>query len=142
MTIAYTLEERVNKLLSVPLFEGYSREDLKLFTEYHDARPWIWKQFYRFAAELLPIAQQKGRKFGAKLIMERVRWEHEFSNEKISDDEFTICNDFTALYARLLAWKVQAFQNVFEFKRPTGLASKRVVGGSNDLFPRQWGARD
>lgn len=119
-----SIEARVNQLLSVPLFDGCSREDLKLFVEYHDSRPWIWKQFSKFSLDLLPIAKKKGKKFGAKLIMERVRWEHEFSVEENKGDDFMISNDFTALYARLLAWKIPIFESIFEFKKPSGLSSK------------------
>lgn len=67
------------------------------FEEFDRANPNIYHLFRRFAFE----AQERGFKhFGAKAIMERVRWEVRM--DTTGNSEFKINNNFTAFYARKL----------------------------------------
>jgi len=95
---------------------GTDAHTKQLFVEYHKANPEVWKYFLQFAREI----RASGRKhYGAKSIMERVRFDCDIKNPNA---EFKINNNFTALYARCLALKYpQEFGNFFEFRTLHGL---------------------
>lgn len=64
------------------------------FDTYHRENPHVFTAFVRYARE----AKKRGfDKFGAKAIMERIRWH--FNIETVGD-VFLINNNYTALYAR------------------------------------------
>lgn len=62
------------------------------FEQYHAANPHIYAAFVQFTLYIIG----KRERFGAKAIMERVRW-HTLES---GDDGFKINNNYTALYAR------------------------------------------
>lgn len=62
------------------------------FREYDRANPGIYEAFERFALMVI----QKRRRYGAKAIMERVRW-HTMES---GGDDFKINNNYTAYYVR------------------------------------------
>ena len=78
------------------------------FQDYHYRNPHVFKLFRRFAE----YAMKEGRKhFGAKAIMERVRWE---VNIETSDpEEFKINNNYTSRYVRLLEAVDAKFKGFF-----------------------------
>jgi hypothetical protein len=86
-----------------------------LFVAYHRSNPELWKAFERFALE----AANRGKRIGAKAIMERVRWEAEIER----GDEFKVCNSYTAYYARIFAAKHPRFSELFEFRNIKGIAA-------------------
>lgn len=84
------------------------------FSDYVHANRGVWEAFERFALE----AAATGRKhFGAKLIVERVRWECEIEQR----GEFKCNNNFTAYLARLFVTKYPEHRDLFEFREVSGL---------------------
>lgn len=102
-----TLEEAHQALRELP------RETREMFMEYHKQNPRIWKEFQKYA---LQVAQSK-KSFGAKAVMERIRWDAEIERK----GEFKVSNNFTAYYARLFAAKYPEHKNLFFFKEVHGL---------------------
>jgi hypothetical protein len=82
------------------------------FLAYHKSNPEVWREFERFALE----AANKRKHYGAKSIMERVRWESEIAYGK----DFKANNNFTAYYSRIFAAKYPLF-DLFEFRKLKGL---------------------
>lgn len=82
------------------------------FAEYHRKNPLVFQLFERYAREAL--RRGKGR-FGAKAVMERVRWEVYF--DKKDDAPFKINNNWTARYVRLLEEKFPEFRGFFEKRK-------------------------
>jgi len=85
------------------------------FVAYHSGNPLLWKAFERFALD----AANRGKRIGAKAIMERVRWEAEIER----GDEFKVCNSYTAYYARIFAAKYPQHSELFEFRPIKGVAA-------------------
>lgn len=83
----------------------------RMFQKYDDENPHIYEAFRRFALQAIGY----GRKYyGAKSIMERVRW----NTMEEGNDDFKINNNYTAYYAR-------KFEN--EFPQHKGFFRKRKV---------------
>lgn len=83
-----------------------------LFSEYHERNPHVYELFKRFAMQ----ARNAGRRrFGAKAIMERVRWYAEI--ETHGGDGFKVNNNFTSRYARMLIDEYPEFKGFFETRR-------------------------
>ena len=82
------------------------------FLEYDLENFRLWKLFEHLALQ----AAQAGRKnFGAKAIMERIRWYTTI--ERPQDDEYKICNSWTSFYARKFALKHPRHADLFQYRR-------------------------
>lgn len=81
------------------------------FWLYHRQNPDVYKYFERFALHLL--RDKKMKKIGAKMIMERVRWEVYIERR----DEYKINNNYTSQYARLFVRNHPEFYDRFEFRK-------------------------
>jgi hypothetical protein len=69
------------------------------FEEFDRMHPEVWEMFLRFARD----AHQRGRKrFGAKMIMERIRWYFTIESHPDSKEPFKLNNNYTARYVRKL----------------------------------------
>ncbi len=64
---------------------------------FHRSHPEVWRLFVRFTFEKLDLGY---RHFGAKAVMERVRWETAAGG---SMPELKLNNNYTAFYARRFA---------------------------------------
>ena len=64
------------------------------FLDYHAANPKIWELFLKFTMQVISRGY---RHFGAKCVMERVRW---YINVETKEDPWKINNNFAAFYAR------------------------------------------
>lgn len=85
------------------------------FVDYHRARPEIYEQFKRFSVEI----KSSGRdQFGAKAIMERIRFETALRG----GDEFKVNNSYASCYARLLAFEDSSFREFFIFRHTKAAA--------------------
>lgn len=82
------------------------------FMRFHSENPDVYRLFRHFAHE----ARRAGmRRYSAKAIMERLRWELSIAVKK--DGEYKINNDYVARYARMLAQdEPKAFADFFEFR--------------------------
>jgi len=91
--------------------EILNRIDSKLqlkFEEYHKNNPQVFDLFEKFAKKIRTIGYKN---FGAKAIMERVRWEMIVSNT--NNEPFKINNNYTSRYVRLLEDKDNSFEGFF-----------------------------
>ena len=96
------------------LFADVPKETVEKFQRYHAENPQVWKEFKRAAFE----AWNAGiRKYGAKGIMEQVRWHTAIQTQ----GSFKVSNNFTAYYARILAQKHPQFKEFFTFKEVRGI---------------------
>jgi hypothetical protein len=94
---------------------GVDKDTQDRFLAYHNQHPEVWQAFERFALE---AAEVRGR-YGAKGIMERVRWHTEITR----GEDFKANNNFTAYYARIFVAKHPRFSGLFEFREINGLRS-------------------
>ena len=99
------------------LFGDYDSSSLKLFKEYHLARPDILNSFKEFANKMYSTGRLR---YSGKCIMERIRWEHDLN---YSDSEFKISNSMTSFYVRLLIWNEPRYLDFFQLKKVTGIKS-------------------
>lgn len=84
---------------------------LERFLDYFEANPLIWTRFKFFAYEKL----YKGRKVGAKAIMERLRWD--CGDLAKGPDGYKVNNTYATYYARLLTETDPAFDGFFQFRK-------------------------
>lgn len=84
------------------------------FLSAHKACPEVWKYFEKFALEAIASGRQH---YGAKGIMERVRWHTEIEHGA----EFKANNNWTAYYARIFTAKYPEHGEFFEFREVRGL---------------------
>jgi len=79
----------------------------RLFEEYDKEHPHVFRLFKTFALSL----KKRGLKhYGAKAIMERIRWQVAFET---GNDGFKINNNFTSRYARKLEREMPEFKGFF-----------------------------
>lgn len=84
------------------------------FLSFHRENPGVWREFERFALDAARAGRQH---YGAKSIMERVRWECEIAH----GSDFKCNNNWTAYYARIFAAKYPEYSGIFEFREARGL---------------------
>lgn len=85
------------------------------YRQWIDGHPDVLNLFCRFARE----AVERGRRFGIKLLVERVRWE--LSMTLVADaDGFKLNNTYTAYLARDVARLVPGVADLIEFRRVKG----------------------
>lgn len=84
------------------------------FLQAHRECPDVWKYFEKFALDAIASGREH---YGAKGIMERVRWHTEIEH----GIDFKCNNNFTAYYARIFAAKYPVHADFFEFREVSGL---------------------
>lgn len=85
----------------------------KEFEVFHRDNPKVWEMFERFA--LATVSRGKHH-YGAKAIMERVRWEMDFQT---FGDSFKINNNHIAFYARMFLRKHPSCAGFFATRKQT-----------------------
>lgn len=86
----------------------------KSFSQYDKENPQIWDAFQRYSRQL----RASGRKrIGAKLIMERIRWDSAIGGY---GDFFKIDNNHTAGYARKMIEYDSDFATLFQTRENKG----------------------
>ena len=93
----------------------------KSFEQYDRENPAIYQAFVRYARQLRCTGRKR---IGAKLIMERIRWD---SAVGASADLFKINNNFTAGYVRKLIAEEPDFRELFEIREKGGRISEAVA---------------
>ena len=83
---------------------------LQKFERYHTNNPHVYKLFKRYA---FAIVQRGIRHTSVWLIMNRIRWE---MTVETHGDEFKICNDYFALYARMFVVENPEHGGLFKLK--------------------------
>lgn len=90
------------------LFGGETIADR--FAKFHAENPRVYLLFKRFALQL--IEEHKFNKIGARMVIERVRWEC-YTGSK-DDKGFKINNYYIAHYARMFQKEFPQYQEHFE----------------------------
>jgi len=81
------------------------------FLDFHIKYPIVYRLFENFSFQLI----NKGHKhLGAKMIMERIRWE--CATQSKDELGFKINNDYIAHYARLFIKNNPQYKEYFEFR--------------------------
>lgn len=96
------------------VFDGIARNVLDAFDRFHAANPHVFELFKQFAR------QKRGQgceRFGAKAVMERIRWELDVGT---TDEQFKINNNYASCYARLLIQEDPTFAAFFQLRRSPG----------------------
>lgn len=81
------------------------------FERFHREHPEVYRLFKQFAFELKEAGR---RSYGAKSIMERIRWHYATTG---TDDGFKINNNYTSRYVRLFVAEHPDFVSFFETRR-------------------------
>lgn len=82
------------------------------FLDFHTKNPQVFLLFEKFAMQLIQAGHDK---LGAKMIMERIRWEISTGGAK-DKDGFKINNNYTAYYSREFIKKHPQYRDCFEFR--------------------------
>jgi hypothetical protein len=101
------------------------RDELQAwFEDYHRKNPHVYDAFKALARE---IRDQGHRKYGAKTILERLRWESEV-RYRGSGLEFKLNNNIkdrcSARYARRLVAEDPSFEGFFEMRKTSTAATR------------------
>lgn len=92
------------------------RDELQAkFEEFDKANPRIWWLFNIFAQQAINAGRTR---CGAKLIIERIRWEVYVVTK--SEDDFKICNNHTAYYARKWLAQHRNYPDFFQLRENQG----------------------
>lgn len=103
-----TVSEARNKLRNC----GYADSKVDAFLGRFKASPDVWRKFESIALDLI----SRNKQAGAKLILERIRWETSVEG----GEEWKVNNTDAPYYARIFATKYPEHAAYFEF---------RAVGG-------------
>lgn len=89
----------------------FEKTRFESWCDFHEANPDVFDMFRCFANTAITL----GKKVGARLIGERIRWQCKFEIER-EDGEPKFNNNHWPYYARLLAGLNQNFENFFDFR--------------------------
>jgi hypothetical protein len=81
------------------------------FQAYHNANPGVYDLLVRLARDVKARGKSN---YGMKAIFERARWHHHIER---GDSDFTLNNDFTAHYARLIEHNESDLRGFFAKRR-------------------------
>lgn len=95
--------------------------------EYHRLNPWV---FHAFEKAALLMRRSGRRHYGAKAIMEKVRYDHDMENP--DQEGFKINNNVTAYYARKAEERNPELKGFFEYRTIKGLKSVQIVTTSRN----------
>lgn len=101
--------------LWLSLFGTINQDTRDAFREYHAKRPEIYKLFLQYSTQMMSTGRKR---YSAKCIMERIRWEEDF---KRPGSQFKISNSFTSIYVRMLIYNHPEFADFFKLKKVRGL---------------------
>ncbi len=88
---------------------------------FHAKHPEVWKQFEKFALDRI---ERGYRRYSAKAIMERVRWE---SDAGAASPQLKVNDHYTAFYARRFAAHYPQHEAFFETRKQKS-AARRATG--------------
>ena len=88
------------------------KSNYKDFLYFHTKYPQVYLLFEKFAMQLISVGHKK---LGAKMILERIRWEISTGGAK-DDDGFKINNNYTAYYSRQFIKNNPQYEDYFEFR--------------------------
>lgn len=89
----------------------------RAFLAFHEANPEVYATLARLAREAVAAGRTR---IGMKMLWEVMRWEM-YITTKDGESEFKLCNNYHALYARVLMMQEPDLAGLFEIRghRPT-----------------------
>ena len=87
-------------------------------TKFHKAHPELWALFVGFAFDKIRLGHKH---YGAKAVMERVRWETSAGD---SSPEFKVNNNFPSFYARRFSKAFPDHEDFFRTRVQKSAASR------------------
>ena len=107
---------RARAMAAVGVSAAQEADDLEAFcAAFHQKNPWLYMRFKEMALAERGLGRAR---YGAKTIMERLRWE---APEYTRDDSFKLPNTakdrLSARYARMLIAEIPEFSTFFEIRR-------------------------
>ena len=113
---------------SEPPFEGIDRRVVRRFLDFHNADPGIYEKFKQYAE----VMRQTGKRgYGARSIIERIRWDYDIAS---TTDAFKINNECPPLFARMLMHENPSFREFFStrhMKSVRKLSSEDIERGGS-----------
>ncbi len=98
---------------------GVDLATVEKFMDWHNANPSVYKAFRERAL----AAVSKRKKFGAKAIMEVLRWESEIDR----GEDWKINNSYVAYFSRVFVTEFPEHRDYFEFREVRGLKAKEAA---------------
>lgn len=89
------------------IYDGVAPHIVESFQKFHKENPGVYKLFTEYANQLMASGITH---YGAKAIMERIRWHYEV-DRKYTD--FKLNNNYASAYARLLMHEDNSFRTFF-----------------------------
>ena len=80
------------------------------FENYHRDNPHVWEAFKNFTLEAISAGR---RHFGAKMVMERIRWQTMIN---ANSDDYKINNNYSAFYARFFEKQLPKYKGFFHMR--------------------------
>lgn len=93
------------------LFSTNDQDNYLKFLVFHSEHPQVYRLFEKFAKQLI---ENGFKKLGAKMIIERIRWE--MSTKSKDAAGFKINNNYTCYYSRLFIKNNPEHSDKFEFR--------------------------
>ena len=94
------------------LFDINNESNYNRFLEFHAKYPKVYELFEKFTLQLIYNGHTR---LGAKMIIERIRWEMATDGSKDAKG-FKINNNYTCFYSRLFVRKNPKHSKIFEFR--------------------------
>ena len=85
------------------------------FDAYHAMNPHVYRALVKLARQLV---RRGHRNLGIKMLFEVLRWQSmiETNDPNPRSDEYKLCNDYTAHYARLMMAREPDLEGVFRLR--------------------------
>lgn len=117
---AYDHQNKQVPALVDTLFAGYPESVRDRFTRFHKANPQVYDLFRQAAMRMRDTGRQR---YSARTIVEVIRWDHDLRS---TGDAFSVNDNFTPIYVRLLIHEHPEFRDFFELRtvRSKGVASQ------------------
>lgn len=106
--------------LAPDLLAGYPASVRERFTRFHEQNPEVYDLFKQAALKMRETGRQR---YSARTIVEVIRWDHDL---RTSGGAFSVNDNFTPIYVRLLIHEHPEFRDFFELRtvRSKGTASQ------------------
>ena len=115
---SHDIKARVARNATADDGEGPVRSSPEAFAAYHQENPQVYEAFKTFTFELIHAGHTQ--RLGAKLIIERIRWQSLISG----NDAFKVNNNYAPYYSRMFMEEFPQFMDIFA-TRSSGADAKK-----------------
>lgn len=100
--------------------------------DFHDKHPDVWRMFKAYTISLI---NRGFKNYGAKSVMERIRWEKAYADEN-GINTFKINNNYTAFYARRFMTMYPLYEGFFRLREQ--ISKDKEATGQSELTPEDY----